>query len=193
MAAWTTISNALVAVGAKPFATTIQSLRDNTSALGEKDSSVPEGLRIGKWLLGTIIPTSGGNVGLTGLNLTSYDFLEVYVRNVSTGNGSSVLYTGTTTGIVINSLQLTNTLGGAAKSWWGRYTIDLATGFVFGGAVSGSDSVAQDTPYTAMGVPGTGVSGRVTNASTEIDFSVNIGSFSAPASGSPEIAIYGVR
>ena len=31
--AWTTISNALVAVGAKPFATTIQALRDNIEFL----------------------------------------------------------------------------------------------------------------------------------------------------------------
>lgn len=35
MTAWTTISNALVAVGAKPFATTIQALRDNVLAAFE--------------------------------------------------------------------------------------------------------------------------------------------------------------
>jgi hypothetical protein len=35
MTAYTTISNALVAVGAKPFATTIQALRDNPIAIAE--------------------------------------------------------------------------------------------------------------------------------------------------------------
>jgi hypothetical protein len=41
MAAWTTISNALVAVGAKPFATTIQALRDNPIAIAEGASGAP--------------------------------------------------------------------------------------------------------------------------------------------------------
>lgn len=39
MPAWTTISNALVAVGAKPFATTIQALRDNVLAAMEGDAT----------------------------------------------------------------------------------------------------------------------------------------------------------
>ena len=37
MTAWTTISNALVAVGAKPFASTMQALRDNVIAAFEGD------------------------------------------------------------------------------------------------------------------------------------------------------------
>lgn len=39
--AWTTISNALVAVGAKPFATTIQALRDNPIAIAEGAVNAP--------------------------------------------------------------------------------------------------------------------------------------------------------
>lgn len=39
--AWTTISNALVAVGAKPFATTIQALRDNPGAIAEGATGAP--------------------------------------------------------------------------------------------------------------------------------------------------------
>ena len=39
MTAWTTISNALVAVGAKPFATTMQALRDNVVAAFEGDAT----------------------------------------------------------------------------------------------------------------------------------------------------------
>lgn len=39
--AWTTITNALVAVGAKPFATTIQALRDNPIAIAEGATGAP--------------------------------------------------------------------------------------------------------------------------------------------------------
>lgn len=41
MTAWTTISNALVAVGAKPFATTVQALRDNAIAITEGAPGAP--------------------------------------------------------------------------------------------------------------------------------------------------------
>ena len=39
--AWTAISNALVAVGALPFATTIQALRDNPIAIANGDAGAP--------------------------------------------------------------------------------------------------------------------------------------------------------
>ena len=41
MPAYTTITNGLVAVGAKPFATTIQALRDNPLAIAEADPTAP--------------------------------------------------------------------------------------------------------------------------------------------------------
>lgn len=41
MTTYTTITNALVAVGAKPFATTIQALRDNPLAIAEGDATAP--------------------------------------------------------------------------------------------------------------------------------------------------------
>lgn len=41
MPAWTNITNALVAVGAKPFATTIQALRDNPIAIAEGQPGAP--------------------------------------------------------------------------------------------------------------------------------------------------------
>lgn len=41
MPAFTTIVNALVAVGAKPFATTMQALRDNPVAIAEGDPTAP--------------------------------------------------------------------------------------------------------------------------------------------------------
>ena len=40
--AWTSISNALVAVGALPFATTIQALRDNPIAIANGDAGAPQ-------------------------------------------------------------------------------------------------------------------------------------------------------
>jgi hypothetical protein len=40
--AWTTITNALVAVGAKPFATTVQALRDNPVAIADGDLNAPK-------------------------------------------------------------------------------------------------------------------------------------------------------
>jgi hypothetical protein len=41
MPAYTTIPNALVAVGAKPFATTVQAFRDNPLAIAEGDPTAP--------------------------------------------------------------------------------------------------------------------------------------------------------
>ena len=41
MTTYTSISNALVAVGAKPFATTVQALRDNPLAIAEATSGAP--------------------------------------------------------------------------------------------------------------------------------------------------------
>jgi hypothetical protein len=42
MTTYTTLSNALVGVGAKPFATTIQALRDNPLAIAEGDATAPK-------------------------------------------------------------------------------------------------------------------------------------------------------
>lgn len=41
MTTYTNVTNALVAVGAKPFATTMQALRDNPIAIAEGDSTAP--------------------------------------------------------------------------------------------------------------------------------------------------------
>lgn len=54
MTTFTSISNALVAVGAKPFATTIQALRDNPIAIAEGDPTAP------KLLLGALERLSPG-------------------------------------------------------------------------------------------------------------------------------------
>jgi len=69
--AWTNISNALVAVGAKPFATTIQALRDNVPAMAAGDAGAPRvlGKALGGVYLGKIDQTNGDIYsGFTGLD-----------------------------------------------------------------------------------------------------------------------------
>lgn len=83
MPAYTNISNALVAVGAKPFATTIQALRDNPLAIAEGDpTAVAAWHTIKDPALDTGAATTAGTawVGLrtAGLNagaVGSYAFL----------------------------------------------------------------------------------------------------------------------
>lgn len=78
MPAWTTISNALVAVGAKPFATTIQALRDNVEALAEGASGAPK-IRV-------VHTVSGGpstTQTFTGLGDYSGISFEIKARNNS--------------------------------------------------------------------------------------------------------------
>jgi hypothetical protein len=183
MTAFTTITNALVEVGAKPFATTVQALRDNPVAMGEKDITVPVGLRLGKYLLGTMAPTSGTTTGLTGLDLSTYVTLEVVIRNVSTDNNSSFLRMGTT------GPSVTGSITNDTNRWYGALYIDLASGFVTG-ITDTQNGAAQ---YIVSALPGGGTGGQVTSASTAINFSVTPGSFDSPFSGSPEIAVYGVR
>jgi hypothetical protein len=69
--AWTNISNALVSVGALPFATTIQALRDNPIAIANGDAGAP---RIQAAALDTtnnerdwvLARTAGAAVGVVG-------------------------------------------------------------------------------------------------------------------------------
>jgi len=85
MPAYTTISNALVAVGAKPFATTIQALRDNPLAIAEGDATAP---RIQFAAMGTWF-TAVGAVG-------SYAFMRINTLTTlapgATIAGSSLRY-----------------------------------------------------------------------------------------------------
>lgn len=53
---WTNIPNALVAVGAKPFASTLQALRDNISALANGLAGAP---RVQDAALSTTVTTTG--------------------------------------------------------------------------------------------------------------------------------------
>lgn len=84
MTAWTTISNALVAVGAKPFATTIQALRDNVVSAFEGDATaVAAGITLLDAALNTGAATAAGitwtglrTAGLAAGAVGSYAFLR---------------------------------------------------------------------------------------------------------------------
>ncbi len=74
MPAYTNISNALVGVGAKPFATTIQALRDNPLAIAEGDpTAVAAGVTIKDAALDTGAATAAGTtwVGLRTAGLAA--------------------------------------------------------------------------------------------------------------------------
>jgi hypothetical protein len=86
MTAWTTITNALVAVGAKPFATTMQALRDNPVAISEGASGSPvlsaawhpnDMINVGDGATGKIYDASidGALASVTANFATGYDYL----------------------------------------------------------------------------------------------------------------------
>lgn len=106
MPAYTNISNGLVAVGAKPFATTMQALRDNPLAIAEGDALAP---RILDAALSTGAATAAGIawVGLrtAGLNtgdVGSYALLQYsVVASLAPGAtvaGSNLLYSNVDAG-----------------------------------------------------------------------------------------------
>jgi hypothetical protein len=184
MASYITITDAETDPEAPLTSELAKKWRDNPIAIAEKATSVPIGLRLGKFLLGTMTPSSGTTTGLTGLDLTTYVTLEVVIRNVSTNNNSSVLRFGTA-----GLTPATGSITSASNSWYGTLYIDLASGFVTG--LTDTQNNAAQLIVTQR--PGGGTGGQVTNASTTINFNLSTGSFDAPASGSPEIAVYGVR
>jgi len=78
MPAWTDITNALVAVGAKPFATTIQALRDNPAAMAEGAAGAPK-IRVPHMVSGA----AARNQVFTGLGDYSGISFELKARNNS--------------------------------------------------------------------------------------------------------------
>lgn len=114
MPAWTTISNALVAVGAKPFATTMQALRDNPQAIAEGAANAPKvmGQALGNFL-DHKTPAANNFDGWTGLDRATW--VEVFGHHdaisagaglqarLSEDNGGSWNATGTVSGANLNS------------------------------------------------------------------------------------------
>lgn len=100
MTTYTNITNALVAVGAKPFATTIQALRDNPIAIAEGDVTAPKVQRaaiqdaaINRVKLstgtnsGSYSTGSGGGFGV--IILDAYSFFPSHSGSGSVGLASS--------------------------------------------------------------------------------------------------------
>ena len=84
MTTYTTLSNALVAVGAKPFATTVQALRDNPLAIAESDSTAP--VVRAHWHPYNMVTNGDGSTGLiynsavdgSVATVTTPDFVDGY-------------------------------------------------------------------------------------------------------------------
>jgi len=174
MPAFTNLVNALVAVGAKPFATTMQALRDNPLAIAEKDPTVPTNYRLGLWLLGTITTTSGNSQTLSSLTLTDYTALLLVANGVSlSGPGELRL---SSVGGPICSAQTAGTAGLLI----GTLHIDLATS-IFGSTITASDNAS---------LPARSGLSTINNASTSL-------TVATPGVGTTfdagSIRVYGVR
>lgn len=180
MTTYTNITNALVAVGAKPFATTIQALRDNPIAIAEGDATVPQSLR-NTQLLGTLTTTSGSTQTLSGLVLTPFRSLWISVQGVSHTSG-----VGAVLRFSSPLLNITNSLS-ASSTRTGYIQIDLTSGgsFLSNLAVSSSTSeVITSQANVDVFVGRTGY----TTATTSIGFTLSAGTFDAGA-----IDFYGVK
>ena len=119
-------------------------------------------------LLGTLVTTSGASQTLSGLNLTSYKFLKLFVNAVS----ATAAFNLTLDGIIAGQSS-----GAAANVVDGVIDIDLATG-VFNGSVG----VMANNAFI--------YAGRCSyrTSSTSITLGTNSGTFDAGS-----IAVYGIR
>ena len=155
-------------------------LRDNPIAIGEKDVTVPTGLRLGYWLLGTINTTSGNSQTLSGLTLTDYTALVLEVRDVSSNSSLSnfSLRLNSTGGPQISP----NWSGTTSDGWFGIVTIMLGDG-VFSSTIA----VAATPPTSRSGEVWAG-DANITNASTSITVALSNNNFSGGS-----ILVYGVR
>lgn len=172
MTTYTTITNALVAVGAKPFATTIQALRDNPLAIAENDATVPAALR-SYILLATIPTTSGTAWTASSLVLTPFNFLVIYVDGLSVTAGG-----GETVRINAGSgpFSFTTTANLTTNATWSIEMIHLDSGMF----VAGADSTTSTTNLNNTGA---------SRATTSITFDTS----TARTGDGGSIKLYGVK
>ena len=100
MTAYTTITNALVAVGAKPFATTIQALRDNPLAIAEGDPTAPkiQGSAVARDFNNglAVVTVAAGSIGIQqGQGFVAGTITTTSLTNVVAGRFTIKAYTGT--------------------------------------------------------------------------------------------------
>lgn len=127
MPTFTTIPNGLVAVGAKPFASTMQALRDNPLAIQEGDPTAP---KIQPNALRRIAVNGGAAAQtqtFTGLGGYGGIEFEVMVRNDGTGNPINFQFStdGGSTWSTAQSLGGVLATSGAA---WVAGSFDFASG-----------------------------------------------------------------
>lgn len=126
--------------------------------------------------LGTISTASGSTVTLSGLNLTSYKFLQCFLSSVSINNstGGAVYITSFIGGRIVAQS------GSSTRSLNGGIIVDLATG-VFSASSSHGGSLSDSFAI--------GGSSGLTTASTSVSF---IGAAGAGFNGG-SIRVYGVK
>jgi len=128
----------------------------------------------GMTLLGTLTTTSGSAQTLSGLNLTTYKTLVIYLNNVSMSASAQVR---------LNSIAITQGTGASGNSVWGACFVDLSIGTF--AAISSATASSTGT-LSNTGVTNNGNCG-VTTAATALVFSPNTGTFDAGT-----ITVYGV-
>jgi hypothetical protein len=178
MTAFTTLSNDLVGVGAKPFATTVQALRDNPVAIGEADSSVPLNL-LPTVYLGAISTTSGTSQSITGLVLTPYRQLLCVFAPVSLTTVGTPALTLSLAGCQVHSATLSN------PSFRGSALFDLDNGN--GSSITANVTLAA--PSSAVG-QSYGLRSNISNASTSIAIACT---GTSTTFGGGSLRIYGVK
>jgi hypothetical protein len=127
--AWTTISNALVAVGAKPFATTIQALRDNPGAIAEGATGAP--VVSAGWHPYNMVSIGDGNDGKFYDNAINGNQASITTPTFEDGFEYVVRWSGlsSTSGAVIfriNAVALTGNTATAADTVSGAIFIPYA-------------------------------------------------------------------
>jgi hypothetical protein len=127
----------------------------------------------GMTLLGTIATTSGTTVTLSGLTLTSYKELKVWINAVS-------LATSNASALFLNSLAITPSLSSLASGWFGVGWLNLATGNGVFTTNTGLNAAGSATSFGSVH--------GLTTASTSISFQTAAGTFDAGS-----ITIYGVK
>lgn len=159
MTAWTTISNALVAVGAKPFATTIQAMRDNLLAAFEGATGAPrlhysamDRLRAGdeiRWSRATLAAVTSSTFTLvTG---SSWGFIQagnirIRFNHWRTASTSEVRVRRTRAGTT-STLTTLSSVSGSAPGTAQSYDCDVQPGdlvFLEHRNTSGATSNVQD-------------------------------------------------
>jgi hypothetical protein len=138
--AWTTISNALVAVGALPFATTIQALRDNPIAIAAGDVGAP---RVVPGGLDRAYVRQGGGSGMAAnIVFIGFDGGAALLAQVDATPFGTIHTSGLAVGVVgtyafaaINASGVTVATGNTRA---GGDLVYATAGATFSGALSGT-------------------------------------------------------